>query len=130
MHMALAYADSGDSGASNLVKVFGGLVILAVVAVLAAISIGVSRARRHPQAEAIVVITLLWGLITAGSLMYAGESQYEWSKEYTTRIESGYYDPRDTSDKPQLPWALWCGLGFAYAAMLAWSLSFKPSDLP
>ncbi len=126
MHIALAYAESADpSNAMNLVKVLGGLLIIGATALLVAILIGIARSRAHRQADAILVVALFWALITAGSVMYAGMAHLNWSKEYTERIESGYYDPRDTSDKPKMPWALWSGLGVGYAALLAWSLSQK-----
>jgi hypothetical protein len=123
--LILAYAETADSGSLNLAKILGGLGIVAVAALLAAIVIGVSRSRRHRQAEGIMVATLFWAAITAGSVMYAAAQQLNWSKEYTTRIESGYYDPRDLSDKPKLPVLLWSGLGIAYAALLGWSASQK-----
>jgi hypothetical protein len=72
-----------------------------------------------------MVAALFWGIITAGSAMYTAASRYNWSKEYTVRIDSGYYDPRDTSDKPKIPWVLWSALGIAYAGMVGWALSAK-----
>ena len=71
-----------------------------------------------------------WGLITAGSLLYAEQSQMNWSKEYTVRLESGYFDPTDKTDAPKLPWKIWTGLGVAYAAMLMWALSQKRGAPP
>jgi hypothetical protein len=115
----------------NLAIILGGAFIIATTAVLASVLIFTSRARRHRQVELITAAAILWALITAVSLIYAQESQMNWSKEYTMRIESGYLDPHDTSDAPKLPWTLWTGLAIAYAAMLAWSLSQKhPADSP
>jgi len=125
MYRILAYAQSPDSGALNLAKVLGGIAILAVAALLAAVLIAISRSRGHRQAESIMVAAIFWAAIFAGSAMYYAAAQLNWSKEYTTRIESGYYDPRDTSDKPSLPWALGGGLGVAYATLFAWSMSAK-----
>ena len=113
-----------------MVKVLAGLVILAACALLAAIVIGVARSRGHRQADSIMVAAVFWAVIAAGSAMYTAASRYNWSREYTTRIESGYYDPRDTSDKPKLPWLAWSGLGAAYIAMLGWSVSQKPTLPP
>jgi hypothetical protein len=128
MHIGLAYAETPDSGAVNLAKVLGGLGILVVTALLIAVIVGISRARKHRQADAILVAALFWGVLAAGSMMYAAATQLNWSKEYTTRIESGYYDPRDSSDKPTLPIALWTGLGVAYAAMLGWAAYRQQAD--
>jgi hypothetical protein len=125
----LASADSGDPNASNLPIVLGGMLVLVVIALLAFAVILISRARAHRHAELITVATFFWALIAAGSLLYAGESQMDWSKQYTQRLETGYLDPQDTSDKPSLPWGIWCGLGVAYCTMLVWSLSQKRAEL-
>jgi hypothetical protein len=121
----LAYADTADSGSINLVKVLAGLAILAGCALLVGVIIGVARSRGHRQADGIMVAAVFWGIIMAGSAMYTAAAQYNWSKEYTTRVQSGYYDPRDTSDKPKLPWLAWSGLAVGYAVLLAWSLAGK-----
>jgi hypothetical protein len=125
MHNLLAYAETADSGMLNLTKALGGLGIVAGVALLSAIVIGISRSRGHRQADGIMAATIFWAMITAGSIIYGAAAQTNWSKEYTARIESGYYDPRDTSDKPKMPWVQWSGLGVAYAGLLAWSISRK-----
>jgi hypothetical protein len=125
MYCALAYAESGDPNAMNLVVVLGGLGIVAATFILAFVLILAARARRHRQAEFITVATVFWGLITAGSLMYAGNAQVNWSKENMLRLETGYVDPQDTSDAPRLPWAIWTGLGVAYGTMMAWTLAQK-----
>jgi hypothetical protein len=131
MHLFLAYAESADpSSVTNLAKLLGGLAIIAAAALLAAVLIGLSRSRAHSQADGIMVLAILWAAITAGSLMYAGMAHLSWSAEYNTRIESGYYDPRDTSDKPKMPWAIWSGLGVGYVALLGWALSSKRATPP
>jgi hypothetical protein len=126
----LAYAESGDPNATNLPIVLGGLLILAVIALSAFALIFISRARSHRHAELITTATVFWALIAAGSLLYAGERQMDWSKQYTFGLESGYLDPQDTSDAPRLPWGIWSGLGIAYGAMLVWSLSQKQDKPP
>jgi hypothetical protein len=126
MHGLLAYAESSDPGSTNLVKVLAGMGILAACALLAAIVIGVARSREHRQAEAIMVAAIFWAIITAGLAMYAASAQYSWSREYTTRIESGYYDPRDTSDKPRLPWIPGACLAIAYAGLVGWAFLGQP----
>jgi hypothetical protein len=119
----LAYAESADPSSTDLAIVLGGAFIIAIASALASVLIFTSRARRHRQTELITAAAILWGLIAAGSLIYAQESQMNWSKEYKMRLETGYLDPRDTSDAPKLPWGIWTGLGVAYGAMLVWSLS-------
>jgi hypothetical protein len=130
MPAILAYADSNDPNSMNLVLILGGAGILAVTAILSFALIYLSRARDHRQADLITGIALFWGLIAAGSSLYAMVSQVNWSKEYTLQLESGYLDPTDTSDKPQLPWAIWGGLVIAYGTILLWSLSQKRGEPP
>jgi hypothetical protein len=125
MYCALAVAESGDPNASNLPIVLGGIFILAVIAFLAFVLIFISRSRGHRQTELITTATFFWAIIAAGSLIYAGQAQMNWSKEYMLRLQTGYLDPTDTSDAPRLPWVIWSGLGVAYGAMLIWSLSKK-----
>jgi hypothetical protein len=125
MSCLLAYAESGDPNAMNLVIVLGGVCIVAATAILAFALILTARARGHRHAEFIMVATVFWALITAGSLIYAGNAQLNWSKEYTLRLETGYLDPRDTGDAPRLPWGIWTGLGAAYGAMMTWALCQK-----
>jgi hypothetical protein len=130
MQQFLAYAESSDPGSTNLVKILGGAAILGVMALLVAIVTAIARSREHRQAENILVLALFWAVITAGSLIYTASAELDWSKEYTTRIESGYFDPRDTTDKPRIPWLLWSGLGVAYAGLLIWSLSATSPPTP
>ncbi|MGD0388253.1 MAG: hypothetical protein ABSC42_04780 [Tepidisphaeraceae bacterium] len=128
MSCLLAYAESGDPNAMNLVIILGGIGIVAATAILAFALIFTARARGHRHAEFILVAAVFWGLITVGSLMYAGEAQLNWSKEYTLRLETGYLDPQDTSDAPRLPWGIWTGLGVAYGAMMAWALCQRRAE--
>jgi hypothetical protein len=125
MHALLAYADSSDPTLSNLQTIVGAVFIVLATLVLAAVLIFISRSRRHRQAESILVAAFFWACITAGSLIYAEQSQLNWSREYRVRVESGYYDPNNTADAPELPWALWSALAVAYAAMLWWAMSKK-----
>jgi hypothetical protein len=125
MFSALAYAESGDSSETNLLIVLGGAFVIAVVAAMAFVLIVISRSRGHRRAEVIGVAAIFWTLIAAGSLLYAGVTQINWSKEHQMRLETGYLDPSDTDDSPRLPMETWTGLGVAYVAMLGWSLSRK-----
>jgi hypothetical protein len=125
MASALAYADAGDPNATSLPFVLIGLGIFAAIALLAFALIFIVRVRGHRKTELITVAAVFWALIAAGSLLYGGETQMDWSKQYAMRLETGYLDPQDTSDAPQLPWGIWSGLGVAYGALLFWSLSQK-----
>ena len=125
MCIPLAYAESTDPTSTNLLMILSGAFILAATAALAAVLTFTAKARRPRQSDIITAITLLWALLTAASLLYTVQSQMNWNKEYTLRLESGYLDPKDTADAPKLPWKLWTGLGVTYGATLAWSLSTR-----
>ncbi len=125
MFSALAYAESGDSSTTNLIIVLGGAFVIALVAAMAFVLIVISRSRGHRRAEVIAVAAVFWALIAAGSLLYAGVTQINWSKEHQMRLETGYLDPADTDDAPRLPLGTWTGLGVVYVAMLGWSRSQK-----
>lgn len=122
MQNLLAYADSSDSSGTNLVLVMGDLFIVVATAALTLILISLARVRRHRRAEVITVAAIFWALLTAGSLLYAVQQRVDWTKNHDLQIKTGYLDPRDISDKPQLPWAIWTELGAGYAAMLAWTV--------
>jgi hypothetical protein len=130
MAKLLAYAESGDPNGMNLVIILGGVGIVAAAALLAFALILIAKARRHPYAELITVVTVFWALITAGSLMYTANARSNWSNEYTLRLESGYLDPQNTSDQPKLPWAIWTGLGVIYGTMMIWTLIQKRAAPP
>lgn len=129
MHNVLAYADTTDSSGTNLVLAMAGLFIVVATAALILVLIYLARARRHPQAELITVAAIFWALLTAGSLLYAVEKRVDWSKNHDLQVKTGYLDPRDISDKPKLPWAIWSELGVGYGAMLVWMLCQK-RELP
>ena len=127
--MMLAYAQSADPNATGLVLILGGVVIVVICAALAVVLILVSRSRANHPSEAIKAAAILWAVLAAGSLLYAQETQMNWSKEFTLRLETGYFDPSDTADKPKLPWGLWGALGVAYVGILVWSFSQKNERL-
>jgi uncharacterized membrane protein len=125
MYAFLAYADSSDPSSTNLLMILGGVAILAVVVVLAFVLVTIAKAREHRRADAIMTAAFFWAILTAATLLYAGQAQMRWSKEYNLQLETGYLDPSNQSGRPVLPWKIWTGLGIAYGAMLACSLSQK-----
>jgi len=125
MFAPLAYAQVQDSSDMSLIMVFAAALILAATAAAAYLLIHIARRRRHRRTDLLAAAAFFWGLMTAASLLYAEQSQMNWSKEYTVRLESGYFDPTDLTDAPKLPWKIWTGLGIAYGAMLMWALSQK-----
>jgi hypothetical protein len=123
--MLLAYAESADLNQTSLALILGGLLIVAAVAILAFALILIAGVRRHRYADLIIVAAIVWGALAAGSGLYAQVSQTNWQKEYTLRLESGYLNPQDTNDAPQLPWKTWTALGLAYGVMVVWAFSQK-----
>ncbi len=121
----LAYADATDQSATNMKVVLICAGILLGVGAAAFVPVGIAWSRRHRQGEAITGLSIVWGLIAAGSLAYATTQQINWGQERMKRINSGYYDPNDNSDAPKPPWPLWGGLALAYGGLVAWGLSQK-----
>ena len=125
MPCLLAYAETADSANSGAMFVLLAVGVAIVTAVLACVPMLLAQARRHPHREAIVGFAILWALLTAGSVVMTSMGRMKWNKEQLMRIESGYYDPRDTSDAPTTPWGAWAALGTGYTAMLAWAVAKK-----
>jgi len=123
----LAYADSSDQTATNMKIVLICAGILLVVCAVAFVPVAITWSRRHRQTETITGLTVVWGLVAAGSLMYTTTQQINWGQERLKRIYSGYYDPSDSDkDAPKMPWLLWGGLAFGYIGLVAWGMSQKP----
>ena len=123
MALELARADLPTSSEWKLVLVLMYLGILAVTGVLVFIPIRVAKRRRQRSAELLTAAAVLWGVLCAGVFLYASTQQLNWSNEQTTLIESGYYDPQDTSAAPKWPWVATAIIAGAYAALIAWSLA-------
>jgi hypothetical protein len=124
MHcFALAYAELPESSNVGLVLILAFAGIVGAAVVLAAIPVLINRRRRRRgRGDALLAIAILWAVLAAGSGICAVVQHENWSREWTMRIESGYYDPRDTDrDAPRLPWAAWAALACGFGALLAWS---------
>jgi hypothetical protein len=127
----LARANAVDSTVSNLsaVLVCAGIALAVGVVTMAPVMIAWSRRHRHTRGLA--ALAVLWGVLAAISVSAAALDRMKYSRDHLTAIESGYYDPNDTSDAPSLPVPAWTALGIGYAALLAWPLiSGKPSPAP
>ncbi len=118
----LAYAQPADSGNSNLIIVLIAAGAVLVVSVLAILPIRLGWSRRHKHADAILAMTVLWALLTAGTVVATSMTQFKWSSERLLRVQSGYYDPLDNSDAPKWPVRTSAALIIAYAALISWSL--------
>ena len=123
MALELARADLPTSSDWKLVLVLMYAGILAVTGVLVFIPIRLAKGRRRRPPELLTAAAVLWAVVCAGAFLYASTQQLNWSHEQTTLIESGYYDPQDTSAAPKWPWIGTAIIAGAYAALIAWSLA-------
>jgi hypothetical protein len=121
----LAYADSTDTtNASIAILVISTGILIAAVAA-AMVPICIARSRRILQSDALVPLAIVWALTSAVVSIYAYIAQSRWKREYLLRIQSGYFDPRDLSDAPVLPWTYWYVLGAMYLLLILWAMSGK-----
>jgi hypothetical protein len=116
----LANAESNDSTVSNLSTVLICAAIAVGVLILAAVPIMIAWSRRHRHADGLTAVAVLWGLIAAVSVSVSIFDQMKYSREHLMALESGYFDPNDTSDAPVLPLPTWSVLGVVYVALLGW----------
>jgi uncharacterized membrane protein len=133
MTPTLAYAEPASSSSDNLEIVMISLGVIAISCVLAFVPLALCWARHHRQTETVMAAAVLWGVVTAGSIIFAISAQMKWSHERLLRIESGYYDPQDQSDAPAKPFTIWGALAIAYGGLIAWAASQKnppPPALP
>jgi hypothetical protein len=119
----LAYAESTDATNSNMMIVLISAGVVIAVSVLAIIPIRLAWSRRHKQSDAIFAMTVLWALLTAGTVVAMSMTQFKWSNERLLRIQSGYYDPLDNSDAPKWPVRSGAALAVAYATLIIWPLA-------
>lgn len=120
--MHVAKADIPTASNWKLLLVLTYLGIIAGIGVLAFVVHRVANRRRHRHVELLTAATVLWGVVCAGLFIYASTQQLNWSNEQTTLIESGYYDPQDTSAAPNWPWVATGEIAAAYAGLILWAL--------
>jgi hypothetical protein len=132
----LASAERTDLSGSDWIIILLMLGIIAAAAVATLVPIGIARHRRLRLAGLIAVGAMLWGLAAAGSAIQTAIAEFNWSRERLRLIQTGYYDPNDTSGAPARPRVLWAALSGVYVALLVGSLApAKPApptsrDLP
>jgi glucan phosphoethanolaminetransferase (alkaline phosphatase superfamily) len=117
-HLANADANDTTNASIAVLVISSGIFVLAIGAAMFPICIVWKR--RIRQADVVVPLCILWALLAAAVSIYAYVSQTRWTTEYTLRIASGYFDPRDTSDRPSLPWLLWYILAMLYVLLVMW----------
>ncbi len=113
----MAYAQQADNSTATLQIVLIGFAAAAVAGLLAAGLILIFLALRHRHRQALISATVLWAIVLAGGVVNDALQQSRWSREYNSRVASGYSDPRDMTDRPKHPWFLWSALGTIYAGL-------------
>jgi hypothetical protein len=119
--MLLASAPIPVSSDSNVELILISAGVVLVVGILAFIPIRLARSRGSRNPDALLAFVILWGLVLAGSVSYSVMRQMDWNSTYQQRLQSGYGNPDDLSDKPKPPVVLWAALGAAYAGMTGWA---------
>jgi Kef-type K+ transport system membrane component KefB len=114
----LAYADNTDPSEGNFLLIFLFVAAMIAVFILAAIVVMMSRRNGSRNADAILVAAVFWGIVSFGSIIYAGVTQMKWSQEQTLELQTGYGDP--TKTPPGWPWILWGILTAIYVALAIW----------
>jgi hypothetical protein len=114
-----AYAAAPDDSGLGFIVIC--LALIGVVCGLALVPLAVAQRRSHKRAINMRIAIIVWAALTCGTLIYVTNAHLQWSKEYLTLIESGYWDPQDTSPAPRQPWGLWILLAVGYGGLLVWS---------
>lgn len=125
MTCVLANAEATDLSASGWTVIVIGLLVAGGVAILALLPMASARHGRHQHTGAIQALTLLWALLAGGSVLYIAAAELRWRKEWLVLVQSGYYDPQNTSGAPAWPWLFWIFLAAAYVALFAFSRGRK-----
>jgi hypothetical protein len=104
--------------------------VIALIAVLALVPLLVGSLRRHKSGEALLAMTALWAIVAIGVVVNTILEQNKWSSEKQTRVNSGYYDPKDNSEAPAWPLKSGGALGVGYVALLIWAATAKRKESP
>jgi lysylphosphatidylglycerol synthetase-like protein (DUF2156 family) len=123
----LARAESVDPTLGSLVTVLTCAGIVLGVAVAASVPVMIAWSRRHRRADWVITVAILWGVLTVVSVASFVLKEMQYSHAHMLDVESGYYDPNDTSDAPRLPVSMWTVLGIGYLGLLAWPLIRRPA---
>jgi hypothetical protein len=127
MCFLLANAEAPDSSDSSLLLILLSAGLILGTAVLAFVPVVIVRLRSHRNPETLLAVAILWGLLTAGTLVHATIVQVQWSKEQVLRLQSGYLDPQDMGGAPAKPWGTWTVLATVYGAIIIWAFASRTS---
>jgi hypothetical protein len=125
MHLLLAHGGRADLAGSSLVLALECALVLSVDAILMAMPVVAARRRGIAGAESILAGAVLWAVLAA---LYAGNfvvTEFQWSRERTALIMSGYDDPTTSGDGPRHPWGWWVALAGGYVVLVTVALLGK-----
>lgn len=122
----LARAESVDPTLDNLVTIVTCAGIVLGVAVIASIPVLVAWSRRHRRADWVITLAIVWAAIATVSLASTVLAEMKYSHQHMLDVQSGYLNPNDMTDAPELPVVLWAILAFGYACLLAWPMLRRP----
>src|ERR1700722_1954816 len=122
MHALFAYAEPTDlSGSSWLLIMICGAILIGVCG-LALVPIGMARYGRLRQTEALSAVSVLWGLLAGWNAVSFAIAEFAWKQEWLLRVQTGYFDPRDTKGAPLWSWPVWGSLALVYALLVGFSV--------
>ncbi len=113
----LAYADASDSTQANFIAVLLCAAGLAVVGGLTGFAILLGK--RNRSHDLLITIAALWGVVSAGTIVYTVMAQLKWSQDHLLDLQSGYGNPRNV--RRPLPWESWAALAAVYVLLLLWA---------
>jgi hypothetical protein len=117
----LAYAESPNNPNALLLLILESIGLIAAVVIAALLPLMVSRSRKHRGVDIILGGCVFWGLVAAGDGLYFLLARYHSAREYETLVNSGYFDPANTTGAPAPEWIVWSLLAGAYVGLLIYA---------
>ena len=120
MSFILAYAENWDPTQVDFILILLCAAGIASTGGLVGLIVLLARRMGHRHAEQIDTAAMFWGLIAAGSIVYAVVTQLAWFKTHNLELMSGYGNPKAVG--PPLPWVLWSALAGIYLLLMGWTV--------
>jgi len=122
MNAFFAYAEPTDlSGSGWLLIMLCGAILIGICG-LVLVPIGMARYGRLRRTEAITAMAALWGLVAAWNALSFAIAEFTWNQEWLLRVQTGYFDPKNTKGAPVWSWPLWGSLALVYSLLVGLSV--------
>jgi hypothetical protein len=121
VNQLLANAESWDPTQTDFVLILLCTIGIGIICGLVGLVFILVRRTAHPYAAQISASAMFWGVVSAGSIVYATITQLIWAKQNVLDLLSGYGDPQAVG--PHLPWLTWGALMAIYGLILVWIIS-------